>query len=46
MRTVTGTGSVRNAGKVRAAEDEMSIPLPVGLFLEAYSSKLVALESS
>lgn len=43
MRTVNVTGSVWNAGKDRAAEDEVSVSHAV--FLEAYSSQLVDLDT-
>ncbi|MFF0561529.1 hypothetical protein [Streptomyces sp. NPDC004266] len=44
VRTVNVTGSVWEAGKKRAGEDEVSISHAVGLLLEAYSARVIDLD--
>ncbi|MFJ7067928.1 hypothetical protein [Streptomyces sp. NPDC101115] len=45
VRTVNVTGSVWEAGKKRAAADQVSISHAVGLLLEAYTADLIGLET-
>ncbi|MFH9959698.1 hypothetical protein ACH4OX_36595 [Streptomyces roseolus] len=45
VRTVNVTGSVWEAGKKRAAQDEVSVSHAVGLLLEAYSARLIDLDA-
>ncbi|MGW5421607.1 hypothetical protein [Streptomyces sp. NPDC003943] len=45
VRTVNVTGSVWEAGKKRAAADQVSISHAIGLLLEAYNAGLVDLET-
>ncbi|MFJ7990506.1 hypothetical protein [Streptomyces sp. NPDC096351] len=44
VRTVNVTGSVWEAGKKRAGEDQVSISHAVGLLLEAYSARVIELD--
>ncbi|MEV8628589.1 hypothetical protein [Streptomyces sp. NPDC051079] len=45
VRTVNVTGSVWEAGKKRAAVDQVSISHAIGLFLEAYGAGVLDLET-
>ncbi|MFF4268021.1 hypothetical protein [Streptomyces virginiae] len=45
VRTVNVTGTVWDAGKKRAGQDEVSISHAVGLFLEAYAADLLDLDA-
>ncbi|MGW5779893.1 hypothetical protein [Streptomyces sp. NPDC003863] len=45
VRTVNVTGSVWDAGKKRAAQDQVSLSHAIGLLIEAYTNNLVDLDS-
>ncbi|MFF5768786.1 hypothetical protein ACFY8F_40515 [Streptomyces tanashiensis] len=45
VRTVNVTGSVWNAGKKRAAQDQISLSHAIGLLIEAYTNNLVSLDA-
>ncbi|MFC9825284.1 hypothetical protein ACFWG6_28740 [Streptomyces erythrochromogenes] len=45
VRTVNVSGTVWDAGKKRAGQDEVSISHAVGLFLEAYAAGLLDLDA-
>ncbi|MFF3091910.1 hypothetical protein ACFVRB_43830 [Streptomyces nojiriensis] len=45
VRTVNVAGTVWDAGKKRAGQDEVSISHAVGLFLEAYAAGLLDLDT-
>ncbi|WP_327267233.1 hypothetical protein OG444_40655 (plasmid) [Streptomyces sp. NBC_01232] len=45
VRTVNVAGTVWDAGKKRAGQDEVSISHAVGLFLEAYTAGLLDLDT-
>ncbi|MFJ8570432.1 hypothetical protein [Streptomyces sp. NPDC093514] len=45
VRTVNVAGTVWDAGKKRAGQDEVSISHAVGLFLEAYAADLLDLDT-
>ncbi|MEU9165674.1 hypothetical protein AB0D29_36035 [Streptomyces sp. NPDC048424] len=45
VRTVNVSGTVWDAGKKRAGQDEVSISHAVGLFLEAYTAGLLDLDA-
>ncbi|MFE5523455.1 hypothetical protein ACFQ9Q_37910 [Streptomyces virginiae] len=45
VRTVNVSGTVWDAGKKRAGQDEVSISHAVGLFLEAYAAGLLNLDA-
>ncbi|MFC9596227.1 hypothetical protein ACFTUC_41340 [Streptomyces sp. NPDC056944] len=44
VRTVNVTGSVWNAGKKRASQDQVSLSHAIGLLIEAYTNNLVSLD--
>ncbi|WP_328966172.1 hypothetical protein [Streptomyces virginiae] len=45
VRTVNVSGTVWDAGKKRAGQDEISISHAVGLFIEAYTAGLLNLDT-
>ncbi|WP_426361655.1 hypothetical protein [Streptomyces sp. E-08] len=45
VRTVNVTGSVWDAGKKRAAQDQVSLSHAIGLLIEAYTNDLVSLDA-